>query len=170
MRKMADSPPQSIGDWYKYLPCHVTIVSPGDLELFEEKLTTKVWEIFSGIPLAAWKELATGPDCPESVRDLYLGFGTVKQSLSPVVQKHLASSSDCLLALLMTVDCQDEQSLRNRFGPLLSGIRQAFGHEAPTGSDDRDEDSKMLSILEQRADCRIGVLEIRLRRLRLEKT
>jgi hypothetical protein len=120
--------------------------------------------------LAAWKELATGLDCPESVRDLYLGFGKVKQSLSPVVQKHLASSSDCLLALLMTIDCQDEQSLRNGFDPLLNGIRQAFGHEAPTGSDDRDEDSEMLSIVEQRADYQIGVLESRLRRLRLEKT
>jgi hypothetical protein len=170
MRKMADSLPQSIGDWYKHFPGHVATDSPGDLELFKENLTTKVWENFSGIPLAAWKEFATGPHCPESIRDLYLGFGKVKQSLSPVIQKHLASSSDCLLALLMTVDCQDEQSLRNRFHPLLNGIRQAFGHEAPTGSDDRDEDSKMLSILEQRADYRIGVLEIRLRRLRLEKT
>ena len=60
---------QSLGNWYYHFTNHVTTSSLHDLELFEKVLITKLWEIFSGIPLAAWKEFATGSKCPISVSE-----------------------------------------------------------------------------------------------------
>ena len=70
---------RSPGNWYYHFINHVTTDSLHDLELFEKVLITELWEIFSGIPLATWKEFATGSKCPESIRDLNLGLGKLSK-------------------------------------------------------------------------------------------
>jgi len=74
---------QSPGNWYYHFTNHFTTDSLHDLELFEKVLITELWEIFSGIPLATWKEFATGSKCPESIRDLNFGLGKLSKVFLP---------------------------------------------------------------------------------------
>lgn len=113
----------------------------------------------------------TGSECPESIRDLKIAIGEVKQSLSPMIQNDLLGSPDFLLRSLMTVNCQDELFLKQSLSPSLNSIRKALGEGLFIGShDDRHGDSEKLRHLEQRANYRMSVLQIRLRRLCTEKT
>jgi hypothetical protein len=158
----------SPGDWYNRFINSCTADSLGDLESFETDLTTEVWVIFSDIPLAAWKTFATGPECPGSIRDLSSGFKKVKQSLSPVIRNHLLISPDFLLRLLMTVNCQDQRTLRQGFARLIDGINKALDQGANARSvDNRRGDSEELAI---RVNYRMEVFRIRLRQLSTEKT
>ena len=92
------------------------------------------------------------------------GLGKLKQSLSPAIQDHLLSSSDFLLRRLITANCQDELSLVQTLAPLLNGIREALGRRSLTSSDDdRHGDGKKMLVLEQRANYRMKVFQIRLR-------
>jgi hypothetical protein len=162
---------QSPEGWYSNLSDHVTIDGLSIAESIEEKLIMKVWKIFSGIDIAAWVEYATGSQCPEGINDLGLGFGILRKSLPHDIQRSLASSSDILLRLLMTVDLHDEVSLRQKLAPLLDGIREALGRGNLMRSDDSGPgDSKASIVLDQRVNYRLEVVQFRIRQLCTEKT
>jgi hypothetical protein len=162
---------QSPEGWYNNLSDYVTIDGLSVAESTEEKLSMEVWKIFSGIDIAAWIEYATGSQCPEGIRDMGLGFEILRESLPHDIQKNLVSSSDILLRLLMTVDFQDELSLRHKLAPLLEGIRAALGQRSLARSSDSSLGDRMVSIiLDQRVNYRLRVVQFRIRQLCTEKT
>jgi hypothetical protein len=131
----------------------------------------EVWKIFSGIDMAAWIEYATGSQCPKGIRDLGLGFEILRENLPHDIHKNLVSSSDILLQLLMTVDFQDELSLRHKLAPLLDGIRAALDPGNLARSDDSGPgDSKLAIALDQRVNYRLKVVQFRIWQLCTEKT